>query len=58
MAVRFALLQPTLVIVHDDLWLVCGCSAVETHFMKYLPKIACADVASTIGLELGSEYCN
>jgi hypothetical protein len=34
MAVSFTPLQPTLGIVHDDLRLVCGCSAMETHVMK------------------------
>ena len=38
MAASFTPLQPTLVIVHGDLRLVCSCSAMETHILK-LPTI-------------------
>jgi hypothetical protein len=34
--VRFTPLQPTLGIAHGDLRLVCGCSAMESYFMKFL----------------------
>jgi hypothetical protein len=34
MAASFTPIQPTLGIAHGDLRLVCGCSAMETHFMK------------------------
>jgi hypothetical protein len=39
------LLQPTLSIAHGDHRLVCGCSAMETHFMKLPMNSSCADVA-------------
>ena len=55
MAVSFTPLQPTLGIAHGDIRLVSGCSAMETHFMKLLTNSACADVASRVSLELGSE---
>ena len=35
---KFTPLQLTLGIAHGDLGLVCGCSAMETHFMK-LPAV-------------------
>jgi hypothetical protein len=56
--VSFTPLQPTLGIAHDDIWLVCGCSAMEAHFMKLLTNRSCADVASRGSLELCSECCN
>jgi hypothetical protein len=43
---------------HGDLRLVCGCLAMETHFMKLPTNRSCADVASRGSLELGSECCN
>jgi hypothetical protein len=46
MAASFTPLQPALGTVHDDLRLVCGCSAMEAHFMKLLTNSYCADVAS------------
>ena len=61
MATSFTPLQPTLgmvIIGHGELRLVCGCSAMETHFMKLLTNNYCADVASKGRLELGSECCN
>ena len=58
MEVSFTPLQPTLGIVHGDLTLVCGCLAMETHFMKLPTNSYCADVASRGSLELGSECCN
>ena len=36
MAASFTPLQPTLGIAHDDLRIVCGCSAMETHFVNVL----------------------
>jgi hypothetical protein len=36
-------------------WLVFGCSAMETHFMKLLTNSSCADVAPRGLLEVGSE---
>jgi hypothetical protein len=57
-AVNFTPLQPTLGIVHGDLRLVCGCSAMETHLMKLPMNSSCVDVASRGSLELGSECCN
>jgi hypothetical protein len=51
-------LQLTLGIAHGDLRLVCGCSAMETHFMKLPTNSYCADVASRGSLELGSECYN
>ena len=44
--------------VHGDLRIVCGCSAMETHFMKLLMNSVCADVASRVSLELSHECCN
>ena len=38
MVTSFTTLQPTLGIAHGDLRLVCGCSAMETHFMKLPTK--------------------
>ena len=58
MAENFRPPQPTLDIVHGDLSLVCGYSAMETHFMMLLTDSSCADVASRGSLELGSECCN
>ena len=57
MAGRLIPIQPTLGIVHGDLRLVCGCSAMETHFMKLLTNSYRADVASRGSLELCSECC-
>jgi hypothetical protein len=37
---------------------VCGCSAMETHFMKLSANSSYADVASRGSLELSSECCN
>ena len=54
----FTPLQPTLGIAHGDLRLACGCSAMETHFMKLPTHSSCADVASRGSLEHGSECCN
>jgi hypothetical protein len=39
MAASITPLQPTLCIEHGDLRLVCGCSAMETIFMKLPTKI-------------------
>jgi hypothetical protein len=58
MAASFTPLQPTLGIAHGDLRLLCGCSAVETHFMKILTNSYCVDVAPRGSLELGNECCN
>jgi hypothetical protein len=58
MAARFTPLQPMLGIAHGDLRLVCGCSAMETHFMKLPTNSCCAEVASRGSLELCSECCN
>jgi hypothetical protein len=58
MAESFTPLQPTLGIAHGELRLVCGCSAMETHFMKLPTNSYCADVASKGSLELGNECCN
>jgi hypothetical protein len=41
-----------------DLRLVCGCSAMETPFMKLPTNSYYADVASRGSWELGSECCN
>jgi hypothetical protein len=43
---------------HCDLRLVCGCSAMETHFIKVSTNSYCADGASRVRLELCSECCN
>jgi hypothetical protein len=43
-----------LAIVHGDLMLVCGCSAMETRFMKILMNGYCAHIASKGSLELVS----
>jgi hypothetical protein len=48
MAVSFTPLQPTLGIVHGDIRLVCGCSAMETHFMKLPINSSCADVSEAV----------
>jgi hypothetical protein len=58
MAASFIPLQPTLGIVHDDLRLACGCSAMETHFMKLPMNSSCAEFASRGSLELGTDYFN
>jgi hypothetical protein len=58
MAASFTPLQPMLGIVHGDLRHVCGCSAMETHFMELPTNRSCADIASRGSLELGSECCN
>jgi hypothetical protein len=58
MAASFTSLQPTLGIVHGDLRLVCGCSAMETHFIKLQTRSSCGDVASRGSLELSSGCCN
>jgi hypothetical protein len=42
----FTPLQATLGIAHGDLWLVCGKSAMETHFMKLPMNSYCAGLAS------------
>jgi hypothetical protein len=51
----FTPLQLTLGIVHGDLRLVCGCSAMETHLVRLPMNKSCADVASRGSLEVGSE---
>jgi hypothetical protein len=33
---------------------VCGCSAMETHFMKFPTNSSCSEVASRCSLELDS----
>ena len=58
MVASFTPLQPMLAIAHGDLRLVCGCLAMETHFMKLPTNSYCADVASRGSLELGIECCN
>jgi hypothetical protein len=58
MAASFTPLQPTLGIAHGDLRLVCGCSAMETHFILLATNSFCDDVASRGSLELCSECCN
>ena len=45
-------------IAHGDLKLGCGCSAMETHFIKLSTNSYCAYVASRGSLEIGSECCN
>jgi hypothetical protein len=45
-------------IAHDEVRLVCGCSSMETNFMKLPMNSSCADVASRGSLEVGSECCN
>jgi hypothetical protein len=44
MAASFTPLQPMLGIARGDLRLVCGCSVMETHFMKLPGNSSCADV--------------
>ena len=47
-AANFTPLQPMLGITHGDLRLVCGCSAMETHFVKLPTNFSlpfCAHVA-------------
>ena len=58
MVVSFTPLQLTLGIAHGDLMLVYGCSAMEIHFMMLQMNSSCADVASRVSLEFGSECCN
>ena len=53
MATSFTQLQPTLGIAHGDLRLVCGCSALDTYFMKLPANSSCADISSRVSLELG-----
>ena len=48
-------LLTTLGIGYGEQRLVCGCSAMETHFMKLSVNGSVADVASRESLELGSE---
>ena len=52
MVASFTPLQLTLGIEHGDLRLVCGCSAMETYFMKLQMNSYCADVAVGDILEL------
>ena len=49
---ELAPLQPTVGIAHSDLRLMCSCSSMETHSMKLSTNSVCADVASSISLEL------
>ena len=58
MAASFTPLQPMLGITRGDLRLVCGCTAMETHFMKLPTNSYCADIASRGSLKLSSECCN
>ena len=58
MAESFTPPQQTLGLAHADLRLVCGCSAMETHFIKLPTNSSCAEVASRASLKLGSECCN
>ena len=58
MVATFTPLQSTLCIAHGELRLVCGCLAMETHFMKLPTNSSCADIASRGSLELDSECCN
>ena len=58
MAASFTPLQLMLGILQCNLRLVCGCSAMETHFMKLPMNCSCADVASRGSLELRSQCCN
>uniref|UniRef100_A0AAZ3Q5E9 Myosin IXb n=1 Tax=Oncorhynchus tshawytscha TaxID=74940 RepID=A0AAZ3Q5E9_ONCTS len=46
MAASFTPLQLMFGITHDDLRLVCGCSAMEAYFGKLPMNSSCADVAS------------
>ena len=48
MVVSFTPLQLKLGIALGNLSLVCGCSAMETHFMKLSMNSACAYVASIV----------
>ena len=57
-AASFTPLQPTLGIVHGDLRLLCGCSAMDTHFIKVPTNSYFAKVASRGSLELSSECCS
>ena len=56
--VCFTPLQLTPGIEHGGLRLECGCSAMETHFLKRRTNSSCAEVASRGSLELWSECCN
>ena len=58
MAARFTPFQPMLGISHGDVRLVCGCSAMETHFIKLPMNSYCADIAPRDSLELDSECFN
>jgi hypothetical protein len=51
--VSFTPLQLTLGIEYGELRLVCGCLAMETHFIKLPTNSYCAEVASRASLELG-----
>ena len=54
----FTQLKPTFGTAHGDVRLGCGCSSMETQFMKLPTKSYCADVTPRGSLELGSECCN
>jgi hypothetical protein len=54
MEASFTPLQLMLGIAHGDPRLVCGCSAMETHFMMLPTKSYCADIDSRGSLEVGS----
>ena len=54
MAVSFTPLQSTLGIVHGDLRLVCGCSAMAINFMKLQTNSYCADIASRVLLVIAA----
>jgi hypothetical protein len=58
MVASFTPLQSTLGIAHGDFRLMCGCSAMETYFMKFPTNNYCADLASRGSMELGSECYN
>jgi hypothetical protein len=58
MATSFTPLQPMLGIAHGDLSLMCGFSAMETHFMELPTNSFFPDIASRCSLELGSACCN
>ena len=51
MEASFTPLQLMLGIARGDLRLMCGCSAMETHFMKFPKNSYCADIASRGSLE-------
>ena len=58
MTASFTPLQTKFCIAHGNLRLGCGCSAMETHFIKLLTNSSCADIASRNSLEVGSVGCN